>query len=280
VTGVDAVVQVGDLGSTRVPFYLYQDLSYAIHGAAAASPGGTGAPQLGPRVQARREQRQQRLYDLASGVLVMGRWFADELVRSGMSADKIHVVGAGWNVGVPARLRRPDPDRLRLLFLGRDFVRKAGDDVVEAVLWLRANGAHHTLTVAGPAEWPYEGPVPAGLTFVGPASRADVATLIDSHDVLLMPSRFEAFGIAIVEALVAGMPVVARRAYAMPDLVPEGCGVLVEEAEAGQIASAIRIISGDPEAWQRCFVTAPSVKHQRSWDAVASAVTYAIEATT
>jgi glycosyltransferase involved in cell wall biosynthesis len=275
---VEAVIEIGDLGHARVPFFCYLDLSYAIANAAAGSPGGTGASRLPVRAQRRKERRQQQVLGRAAGVLAMGRWFADELIRSGYPAGKVHAVGAGLNAAVPARLREPDPEQLRLLFIGRDFVRKGGDVLVEALALLRASGAAHELTVVGPAGWPLPGPIPDGVRFLGSLPPAEVARLLDAHDALVMPSRFEAFGIAILEGLAAGMPVVGRRAFAMPELVPDGCGILVDELTPSALAAGIGRLASDPDFWSRSFAAAPEIRRQWSWDAVAGRVLSAVGA--
>ncbi|MDX6225323.1 MAG: hypothetical protein QOE64_1699 [Frankiales bacterium] len=273
---LDAVVEIGDLGATRVPYYLYLDLSYAVANAATASTGGTGVSPLPVAVRRRKEARQRQLFAGAAGVLTMGRWFADELVGSGYPAARVHVVGAGCNVEPVPRLRSPDPGAMRLLFVGRDFLRKGGDAVVGALAALRAAGARHRLTVVGPPAWPLAGPIPDGVDYRGTVPAAEVGSLLDAHDVLLMPSRFEAFGIALLEALAAGMPVVARRAFAMPELVPEDRGVLVDEADPGQVADAIRQLAADPDVWSRCYADAGRTRTEWSWDAVAGRMLGAI----
>lgn len=47
------------------------------------------------------------------------------------------------------------------------------------------------------------------VDFVGAVSRADLPTLYGHHDALLFPSRFESFGLPLLEAMVMGMPIVA-----------------------------------------------------------------------
>jgi len=126
--------------------------------------------------------------------------------------------------------------------------------------------------VAGPSRWPLPGPVPDAVDFRGPVPTTTAADLLLDHDVLLMPSRFEAFGIALLEGLASGMPVIGRRAYAMPELVPADRGLLVDEADAGQLAIAIDQLAADKEIWDRCFAEAMRTRAEWSWDEVAKRV--------
>ncbi len=105
-------------------------------------------------------------------------------------------------------------DTLRLLFMGRLSSEKAPDLAIEILHRVRSEGHTATLTVAG------DGPernalialarargVERWVTFLGHV--AEPWPLYTSHDVLLLPSRSEGMPNALLEALDAGIPVVA-----------------------------------------------------------------------
>jgi glycosyltransferase involved in cell wall biosynthesis len=64
-------------------------------------------------------------------------------------------------------------------------------------------------------------------------------------DVLLAPSRTEAFGLAVQEAMAMGVPVVASRVGGIPEQVDEESGILVEPDDVEGFAEAVRRLAAD-----------------------------------
>jgi glycosyltransferase involved in cell wall biosynthesis len=200
----------------------------------------------------------------------MSEWYRRWLVEQvGVPAEHVTVVGAGLNN--PPAQRPPDPARDRVLFVGVDFHRKGGDLVVEACARLRASGSRAiALTVAGPSRWPLSGPPPPWVRFLGRVEPAGLASLYASHDVFAMPSRFEAYGIALLEARAAGLPCIARDAMAMPELVADGVnGRLVLDDDIERLATVIDACLGDQAMLERTVAEAPEVRASHSWQSVA-----------
>jgi glycosyltransferase involved in cell wall biosynthesis len=278
---VRAVVQVQDLGLTPQPFLMVQDLSYHL---LMAQSDGVGVPHfrtLGRDRILGLMERQQRLYEAAAGLLPMSRWLADDLVASGVPADRVTVVNPGVNVETrtgPVPVRRGSPTR-KLLMVGRDFDTKAGDQVVAAFGLLRRElGPGITLTIMGPPTWPLPGPPPPGVDFRGPRPRQEVAEAIESHDLFVMPSRFEGFGIAFVEALGRGLPCIGRRACAMPEIIdPQSGGRLVETEEPQELADVIVEALADDDLYAACAAEAPRRREHYTWDRAAAQVLAAVD---
>jgi glycosyltransferase involved in cell wall biosynthesis len=84
------------------------------------------------------------------------------------------------------------------------------------------------------------------VVFTG--TRRDVPRVLHALDVFVLPSLFEGFGIAILEAMAAGKPVVATRVGGIPEFVMDGkTGLLVEPGNAAALAEAIESLLRDPE---------------------------------
>jgi glycosyltransferase involved in cell wall biosynthesis len=80
--------------------------------------------------------------------------------------------------------------------------------------------------------------------------RTDVRPYLAAADVLLLPSLWEGFGLAAVEALNAGLPVVASDVPGLREVVgPSGdCGILVNPGRVDSIADALTRLLNSPEA--------------------------------
>lgn len=87
---------------------------------------------------------------------------------------------------------------------------------------------------------------PGRIVFAG--DRVDVARLLPAFDVLALTSRYEGLPLAVVEAMICGVPVVATAVNAVPDVVIPGCtGTLVPPRRPDLLAGALEKLFADPE---------------------------------
>lgn len=130
---------------------------------------------------------------------------------------------------------------LRVLFVGRFEPRKGFDIAVDVSRLLRsANKAVHLTFVGGttkeiercfPAEYARLVGDPL-IQFEGQVSRKQLDQLYRDADVVLMPSRYESFGLVAIEGMSAGKPVIGLRAGGLKEIiVDQQNGYLVDDDE-------------------------------------------------
>lgn len=265
----DVVLQMQDVARLDVPYLVMQDLSYSL---LLRHFGDDGVPHF--RTLSRRRlrelrHRQEEVYASAAALLPMSRWMADQLVEDGVDPSRIHVVPPGANIpssrdDLPVRRRGAV---VRLLFLGRDFDTKAGAQVVAAFALLRREQGHRIeLTIAGPARWPLRHPPQDGVRFLGAVPPDEVGGLFDSHDLFVMPSHFEGFGIVFVEALARGLPCIGRAACAMPEIIRPGVGgALIDSDDPQTLADTIDLALRNDPLYEACAEDARQVRAHYRW---------------
>ena len=139
-------------------------------------------------------------------------------------------------------------DEVAIGFLGRLVKEKGLDVFVEVLAELRRRGVPHRALVVGegPARAWFEAEAPEAV-FAGFQSGNDLGRAVASMDIFFNPSVTETFGNVTLEAMAAGVPVVAARATGAVDLVDEGeTGFLVPPRDCAAYADAIGRIVAEP----------------------------------
>lgn len=173
-----------------------------------------------------------------------------------------------------AGLARPGCDHLRFLFCGSLTLRKGADLVASAVETLVAEGWEFSLDVvgAGPLESAFRAlPDDAGarVRLRGFLELEDVPDTYRTNDVLLFPSRHDGWGISVVEAMAAGMPVVSTTSTGSAlDLISDGDnGLLLSEPTTEHLCDAMRRLLDHPDEaaamGSRAQTTSAQCGHER-----------------
>ena len=89
------------------------------------------------------------------------------------------------------------------------------------------------------------------IRFHGELENRDLEEFYRKADIFVLPSRHEGYGMAFAEAIVRGIPVLGTTAGAIPDTVPDSCGILVEPGNVGALAAALKSLLEDKDLRQQ-----------------------------
>ncbi|HHS13946.1 MAG TPA: glycosyltransferase family 1 protein [bacterium] len=148
----------------------------------------------------------------------------------------------------------PKSDQCRLLYVGMLHRRKGIDALLRAMCLLPAA---ISLTAAGQGHRRYEKwlrrkvkrwSIEDRIRFKGHLNSQELDRLYRQADVFVLPSRHEGFGISLVEAMRAGLPVVASRICTLSELTDEGrSALLVPPGDVRRLADAICRLCADDD---------------------------------
>jgi glycosyltransferase involved in cell wall biosynthesis len=165
---------------------------------------------------------------------------AQALVSVGVPRDRIQVIPLGVDVRkfVHGERRRTTVGPLRVLFAGKLAVHKGISFLLAAVR--RFGEGEVSLTLAGPSvgQESQLGLDASSVHVLGQID--DMRRVYAEHDVMVLPSLYEGFGLVVVEAMACGLPVIATTNSCAPDVVREGVdGFLVPAFDSDAIAQRL-----------------------------------------
>ncbi len=212
---------------------------------------------------------ESEIYTQADHVFTFGPKIRRMLIEQyGLAPDRASAIGAGASVmpGHPVDLSTERFARRRILFVGVDWERKGGPELVEAFKLLRERLPDATLTIIGCSpDVQVE-----GVDVLGRLPLEQVADHFHAASCFCMPSRLEPFGVVFVEAMQFGLPVVSTDVGDIGSIVVENeTGHVVPAGDATALSEALVQTLENPENALRLGAAAKHRAVQFTWDAVA-----------
>ena len=211
----------------------------------------------------------------ADVVVVPSRYTAEQASAAFDLAPERIAVCPNGPPGWPVRPATPAPDHL--LFVGTVSARKNVGRLLEAYARVRLTLPQAPpLVLAGTVS-------PEDAAILEPLARAPLSGYVRHHGyvdnqrlralydgaiALILPSLDEGFGVPALEAMEMGIPVMAARRGALPEVVGDA-GLLVDPLDVGAMATAIERLVTDDALRQRLSAAGPVQARRFSWDSSA-----------
>jgi len=222
-------------------------------------------------------------------VIAVSPYERDYLVTKGVDPTRIITTGngvhleaylpkdlTGFRAGLLQRYRLSEATRV-VLFIGRKLDYKGIDTLVDAV---RQLSAEHdvALFLAGPSsQWfttfyaDLSTKDQERIIDLGTVSPQEKVNLLHLADVLVLPSRFEAFGIVLLEAWACGIPVIGSDRGAIPSIIGDG-GYTFAYGKANDLASKVATVFRDKQLASRMARTGRTrVLEHYTWEKIGAA---------
>jgi N-acetyl-alpha-D-glucosaminyl L-malate synthase BshA len=208
----------------------------------------------------------------SQGLTAVSEFLRDQTVKNfGVPRDRIHVIPNFIDTTRYRRDREPchrpslAPGGEKIVMHVSNFrpVKRVTDVVDVFARMLRSVSARLIMVGDGPerpraVERAEELGVADKVLFLG--KHASVEELLSCADLFLLPSESESFGLAALEAMASGAPVVASRTGGLPEVVVEGeAGFLLEVGDVNGMAEASARILSDKAVWRRMSAAAREV---------------------
>lgn len=190
---------------------------------------------------------ERRLFDSAELVVAWSEWAARSLVEEcGVPAARVEVVPPTLPFRAVERARRGRENArlVRIGFVGNQWERKGGPRLLR---WHQEHWRERAeLHVASSGVRPDKAAV--NVVWHGSLPHDEVTSmLLPMMDVFVLPTQNDVFGLAVLEAAGAALPVVSSRIAAIPELVRHGeTGLLCERGDDACFVSSIERLLDDP----------------------------------
>lgn len=211
-------------------------------------------------------ERVKATYSLPLYKITIAQWLVD-LMRDTYGDSDVSLVPNSVDLDVfqvPPRKKQPVPTvgvmYSNLLWKGCDISLDAVRRATQQIPSLQLLAFGHTPPLA-------ELPLPDRTRYTPCPKDRQIRDIYASCDAWLFGSRFEGFGLPILEAMACRTPVIAAPAGAAPELVSPGGGILVNAEDPDDMARAIAQISALSEAdWQKMSETAYQTVSRYTWE--------------
>jgi len=234
----------------RVPCFSYHDGNIVEALKSGYGFNGVPAKQIDEAISYERTVAQDM-----TAVFTFSEYLRKSFISDfGVDAKRVFKVGGGVNIeDVPAPAADKNYEKPEILFVGVDFSRKGGVELLAAFRIVRQTRPDARLHIVGPHHLPYRMNDP-GVVFHGHLDKSvleqrnQLYRLYRECSVFVLPSKYEPFGVAPLEAMLFQLPCIVTDGWALREFVIPGVnGALVEKGSVDSLVSALHGLLTGPD---------------------------------
>ncbi len=273
------VMQYGHMFSLPDAFPTKKCISYHDGNLAERLKSGFGFTGVSAKRIDQAVQYEEQVAGQMAAIFTFSEYLRQSFIQDyRVPANRVFNIGAGVNFAeIPAIDLAKDYTAPRVLFIGIEFERKGGPQLLEAFRIVRDAIPDAELNIVGPEAI---SSVPPGVVHHGRLSKRDpeqkrkFESLFRGTNLFVLPSLYEPFGIAPLEAMLYQLPCIVTDAWALRETVTPGFnGDLVARGSVEDLATKMIRLLSDP----RKLATMGSQGRERvlgsySWAAVAKRI--------
>lgn len=190
----------------------------------------------------------KRCFDAAAQVVTWSEWARKSVIEDyKIDEKKVTTIYPGVNIAKfrpPNNLKKDHQKPFKILFMGADFERKGGPDLLEVFLEKFSETAELHLVTKAPIKCQHP---KVHIHNDVKAYTSKWLELYRQSDIFVMPTNADAFGYVFIEAMAMGLPVVATKINAIPEIVNHGAtGFLVQPGDRNELACSIQTLLENP----------------------------------
>jgi len=283
-----------------LPFFLHLDKTDVFHGPNHYVPLGGNVPSIvtihdlayyymnvhGEGMDRVLKQWTNQAMAKATKVVAVSKSTAKDCEKEGVSSDKLSVIYQGYESADDASVKTldysltqlPDSSTPFILFVGTVQPRKNIPCLVQSFAKICHQIPHNLVIAGAPGEDSQivdDLIAQHGLTDrvikLGYISDEQRSALYQHAEVFVYPSKYEGFGLVILEAMSYGVPVITSNNSSLPEAAGDSA-ILVEADSVTQLAEAIKQVCSDPALREKLITRGLNQATRFTWKDCATAM--------
>jgi len=193
-------------------------------------------------------------------VVLLTEYSREVLEKYKFEPKNIEIIPAGVDVSefdnCSEKSQYISSTKINILFVGRIAYGKGLDLLLNAVNILKKSKLEFQLNIVGPdfgmlqycEKFISENNLENEIKILGKISRTELVKIYKSSDIFILPSRYEAFGIVLIEAMAAKLPIISTNCSSIKYVVEnEKNGCLIEQENYIDLAEKLRYLINNPQ---------------------------------